>query len=137
MFYTFQANLPREINTTITEHRAPTDESIRLFHEMREKAIASVVDAGREQGGDILRWALMDRQETRSKELHLVVTVNGKESRSTAVFDDCTMSHHRGSDLVQAVNDRVGDAIKAVVIEAISKGLFKEANHQITRALLQ
>ena len=37
------ADAPVQTNTTIHEHRAPTDESIKLFKEMQDKAFTSVI----------------------------------------------------------------------------------------------
>lgn len=37
------ADAPVRTNTTIHEHRAPTDESIKLFKEMQDKAFVSVI----------------------------------------------------------------------------------------------
>jgi len=43
---------------TITEHRAPTDDSTRIYDEMKCKAIESVLSSGFDELGIDFKWAV-------------------------------------------------------------------------------
>jgi hypothetical protein len=71
MFYEYG---PKEkvIEVNINEYRAPTDDSIAICNEIREKTIQSIIDNGADQFDvNEIYWVVFDSPETRGMRLSL------------------------------------------------------------------
>jgi hypothetical protein len=68
----------------INEYRAPTDQSISIYNELREKAINDIVDCGASQfGADEIYWVVFDNQAIQGITFELSMTINGRKIRDS------------------------------------------------------
>lgn len=81
-------NFPKEIN--IKEHRAPTDESIKIYKEMVEKARSEVVDAFHIKDTTIYGVVLyfVDEPWNNIHSYHIKFMINGEEKRISGKLEN-------------------------------------------------
>jgi len=77
----------QHITRTVTEHRAPTDESIRLLREMEEKARSQVIESFAVGGNALEARAVMMETVTGDTEIHVMFKLNGTLHRSSGRID--------------------------------------------------
>jgi hypothetical protein len=120
----------------ISEHRAPTDDSIRLFGEMRDKAIDSVVASGRIAGVACLaRWVMLDDPAWNGWTIKFVVEVNGEEHFGEVYAGRADMMISSSpQDFIDAVSGKMLSAVRDVVSVAIHERLVKESVGSIVSA---
>lgn len=105
---------PREVH--VQEHRAPTDDSIRLAQEYMDKARAEVLDAivveGNTVHGVITRW---DDPATRSHAIKIAFSLNGQDY----LLDPIRIPRNYVLDRVEWVNKLRDEVAKAIANELI------------------
>lgn len=113
-----EPNYPQHIH----EHRAPTDESIRLAEEMREKALERILSETRLESNELnaVWWHITDHM-TRSHELRCKFDLNGtKHEFSVELCMD---------ELAFGSNERLMQKLRAAIIlevgKVISMDLFR------------
>ena len=75
-------------HTTITENRAPTDESIRLYKEMEEKAAGNILGVYRIENNDInAEFAVFKNAGSHSVTVRMRMKINGNELTTSKVLD--------------------------------------------------
>jgi hypothetical protein len=121
MFDRTQVNFPHTLNVRVDEHRAPTDDSVRIFGEYREKAIQSILDAGRDSlTVDQIEWVVEDAPEIIGIRIHLTFFVDGRKCRESFPI----MSRELfGSDEMKL--DFISGKIRKHVTEAVSMEIEK------------
>lgn len=138
---TYNSYGPREITVKarIDEHRAPTDDSIRLYGEMREKVIDSVLFAGRESfRADNILWTLFDQPELNGVRLELRFDVNGQRHASTVYIGRHEVDHIREPrERVEAIAKMIRERIRNVIEEALVDDLFRHMTVSVAERLLK
>ena len=115
-------HVPYEKTVTINEHKAPTDDSIRIFNEVKEKALKDVLKYITSKDNSISLKGCLS-QEPMSLELHFngLLLLNGKEVHvSTTIKDDIRLS---GADKLVDIRTQIVKAIS----EVLAKNIFIEA----------
>lgn len=131
--------LPRELQVRIDERRAPTDDSIRLYGEMRDKAVSSVLSVGAETFGiDKIRWAISDAPEINGIRLDLNFNVDGRECHEQIYYSawDVTPASDKQKQADEII-EKIEKRVVAAVSREITKQLFKRMAGQIGQALLK
>lgn len=107
---------------TVIEKKAPTDESIRLFNEMREKAILETVAVYevKNTGFDAV-ISVMQSSVNFTKIITLKVVVNGKEYVKSLPFD-AIKQKALGDRVVDYIIDVYRQLVKEIVVD-ITKGM--------------
>ena len=124
-----------EVHQTTHEHRAPTDDSIRLFDEMRRKAIRSVVASGQTSlTVGKATWHVFNSPEIPGFLIHGVFVLNGKqidfECRVTRM--DCADYH--GADLMGYLSGKVHESLIQRLVSELTQDLFRVSINQIAMA---
>jgi hypothetical protein len=103
MTYTYN-----DVRVSVTEKRAPTDESIRLYREMEEKARASIIKAVSVIDNKFNAMVHAYRDHLSGKNRFIIIfTLNGhKHDVEVETFDDAT-----GDEIVQKVVDAVAHRV--------------------------
>ena len=137
MFNKTIVNTPHTLQVRVDEHRAPTDDSIRLFSEYRDKAIQSVLDVGRESMSiDQVQWTVVEAPEIRGVTLYLTFFVDGRRCEETITL------HHGefgGSPESQcdAIKSRVQDRVIAAVSRELCKQLFVTMGGKVVASVVR
>ena len=117
----------------ITERRAPTDESIRIYDDLRERAISSILAAGR-QGFEakLLNWAVFEKPEFAGFEVRIDLSACDKVVDCSVRIDRRdVMNNPRPEAFCDAVSAKIQEAVANAVSGAITKQLFQEASRDI------
>lgn len=78
-YHTKTVREPYEKSVTINQHRAPTDESVRLLKEFQEKAVKNLIDSVRinTMGIDVMVFVFNQEMISDEVELRVVFNING------------------------------------------------------------
>lgn len=118
---------PREVyvKSTSTEHRAPTDESVKLLREMEESAKNNLIGKGRLQDNLLnFHWWVGYNGLSDSIEIDCLFSLNGKEMKfrqETPVFD-----LPREPEQLKAFFIKVRDQIITIIAEQMTYELVKK-----------
>lgn len=109
----------------ITENRAPTDESVRIAEEMREKVLKSILASGREKlGTQILRWAVLDMPEFEGAKLSFAIEIDQFEYKGEVLFDAAELRLGSASDACRLIEEKVENEVRNIVTRALTSSLF-------------
>ena len=130
-------NNPHTLQVRIDERRAPTDDSIRLYGEYRDKAIESILGVGKETMSiDQIQWTLVKMPEIRGIRLYLNFFIDG-----TSCEEEITMHQYDflGSvqDKCRAIQDRIHERVIAAISREVEKRLFKSMAGDIAVAIVE
>lgn len=127
---------PDEMNVSISEKRAPTDDSIRLFMEMREKTIGSILASGMIPGeACLLRWVVVHLPEWHGFVVKFVVSVNEKEHEGSFSMRRSDLMIAGGPEAVgNLIGDRLRDEMARIVRAALESVLTRDAGRDIVEA---
>jgi hypothetical protein len=104
---------------TVIEKRAPTDESIRIYEEIKEKAYSSILDSIVMNDNTLNVKAIVYTDlHTASKICQYAVMLNGREIKGKVKADE-----FKHTDKMALLRDIVDQASKQIAIE-IGKSLF-------------
>ena len=113
MFDTYHSSVAPSYPQTVYHYRAPTDESIRLYKELEEKAIRNIVCQGKLEDCEFdVRWTLIRDVVSGDNELHWKFTINGRTER--------------GSFRIERYK-RILDDFRTELIQAVTKSVVKVA----------
>ena len=103
----------REIN--VTEHKAPTDESIRLLNEFEEKARENIIKKIKvnDNSLNIVSVAYYEDQITRELRVHIKFSINGKEYLIKTIIDE------------NKIFD-VGSNLQKIIFETIAQDIMEK-----------
>ena len=106
---------------TVHEHRAPTDESVRLFMELRENAERSVIESLNSGDNDVKYSAvtLYDPIESQTI-IGIKVSINGKKHFLRIPMKDRATLHRE-----------TASAVYAEIAEQIASELMKSIGHSL------
>lgn len=85
----FKMVLPQQIKVTVTENKAPTDESVRLLNSLQEKALANLVKTVKVSNNviDGVLFIFEAQAETFQRKGILVFKINGVEYKIENTYD--------------------------------------------------
>lgn len=124
MFNRYNINAyPREVNVRVKEERAPTDDSIRLYGEMRDKVIADILAAGRESVGvGDFQWVAIRMPEIMGLRIAFSLVVNGELCSEEIDIDGMTVAMAGRSPELQC--RKIEEIVLAKVHELVSRKIL-------------
>jgi len=121
-----------EVN--ITEKRAPTDDSVRIAEEFREKALSSILASGRDpMGANLFRWFSIARSEWGGIDFMYCVEVDGREHSGVVKIDRYDIHSGSPEQSCDLIAGKIADSVRATVSEAIHRELFRAAACEIAK----
>lgn len=116
-----QPRIRETVETTIHEHRAPTDESIKIYKDMVEKAEKSVLDRFELRDNFLnCSMAILEKVDNMSKRVVYKVVLNGKIIEGTL---DIELNHLMlGRDeVIKMVYEKISKEITQQLFESITQ----------------
>lgn len=105
---------------TVNEHRAPTDESVRLLSEMEEKALRRVIFSEKTASNELQIFVLVLRPsfETGDHEFRYAFTLNGKpiDGRVKVGYSEWAVMMGKKAAVMQFVRERVASDIARAIL---------------------
>lgn len=136
MFNSTTFNSPKSVDVTITENKAPTDDSIRLYGELRDKAIASIINIGDSNFSvDKITWVVMDAPEIDGIILYLTFFVNEKECKETMYITTRDLYGVNKENRCELIVNKVRILVRRRVSEEITALLFRSMAARICTLL--
>jgi RNA 3'-terminal phosphate cyclase len=106
-------------SATVTENRAPTDESVRLLKEMEEKARDNIIESISVRDSQVECQILKERDFMSAGMRYTVVySINGKKSAVKFLADDLEMPKSVAEKLTEMV---CFDIAKKMLVDAFAK----------------
>lgn len=128
------ANYPDRID--IHEHKAPTDRSVRLLNEMKEKAKEDII-ASIEVQDNVLNGVAISYCEpfavdmTPNYTIHLKFKVNGKEYLINKTIDRWEASLKGEGDVTQRVKNFLQDALKSEIARIVFQYMMVDVINEL------
>jgi len=120
---------------TITEHRAPTDDSIRLYGEMKDKALNSILMSGFDRLDIDFKWAVVEDSYKMCVTFYYSMEIKGRKANGRVdVYRD--QLSHGTSDKVSEIAQKAVKAVSETIAECMLYDLFKTQSSNISDALL-
>ena len=125
-----EPHYPQTINKH--EHRAPTDDSVKLLREMEEKARDQVVESYRFKAdndfvnGHVIVTKRMDNKHFGCVlDVYIVFNLNGKEYKITEKFDEGDFRYKDKMEAWRLLLTKVSQAVTQQLIPQISDGTIQ------------
>lgn len=117
----------------VHEHRAPTDESIKLWGEMQEKVIGSILERFSIQDNkfNIAGCVSLDPYAIGGKSLLYVLKLNGHEINGKFELD--AFKYRNPDDMIQGLIKHIGERIAVDVLQSLfheEQGIIREIYHK-------
>lgn len=129
--------MPQTLKVHIDEHRAPTDDSIRLYEECREKAIKSIIDFNTESLSiDKIQWIIRDAPEIYGIYIDLVFFVNGRKCQESIKLSKIDI-HGNIEKQHETITERIFDCVVASVSRKMTYQLFDTMGDKIINAIIR
>ena len=116
-------------NVNVHEHRAPTDESVKLLREMEAKAEAEVIKAA-SVGNAVFECVVQQMRDNFSDKMvwRAVFKLNGKPLTATSETDPRKANHlmEASRDAFDALRDKMAVAIATEVLNDAFVALMRE-----------
>lgn len=129
MFNTFVTREAPRYPQTIHEHRAPTDESVRILMELEKAAERRVIERGKTDSADLdVRWSLLANPHGDSlADLHMLLTLNGKEHRwsETLCLSRWTDPRERGKLILDSVSKFIANHVLCELFSSKNRIIFE------------
>ncbi len=139
MFYNYgpkEKPLNVTITQTTTEHRAPTDDSIRIIQEMRDKIIRGILDTGSEElNSNLLRWSVHPGEGFRGVEIRFALTFNGKPVEGLVLLNDIAYKSKDPAKCREYVREQFFNAIRNALIYTAFNDVISQAASMIAAVL--
>jgi hypothetical protein len=120
----------------INEYRAPTDQSISIYNELREKAINDIVDCGASQFGvDEIYWVVFDNQAIQGITFDLTMIINGRKVRESLNISRMRLQCRTEEYLLKELGDIISNFIIEVVSREVMTNLIKVNSGTIANLL--
>lgn len=116
--------VPYEKSVTVHEHKAPTDDSIRMYEEIKEKAYNSIIRTIRSADNELVKYDAMVYRDmyTFDTILKFKVILNGVE-----IIDDIRLDEHEAttmSEIAQVVYARLSEKIALLLLQQLPHSDF-------------
>lgn len=124
-------------NVVVKEYKAPTDDSIRVYNELKEKAISSILDTGLENFSvNNLRWTVFDLPEVCGIRIHLSLFINEKECNTNIdIRARDLLYHYKTEDFANELKLQIYKKVTEFISQEISVDLFKTMGDRISSLL--
>lgn len=124
MFYEYAKKEKIEVN--INEYRAPTDASIAICNEIREKTIQSIIDNGANQFDvNEIYWVVFDSPENRGMKLSLSFYVDGSKVQEILDIPYIKLRACNNQESFKKLQSIVREFIVGIVSQKIEKNLVQ------------
>jgi hypothetical protein len=119
-------HIPYAKSVTVTEHKAPTDASIKLYEEIKDRAYKSIIDSIKINNNDISFSAISyrDAASFMTKARYKII-INGKENTGEINLDQGLIDMKGNEYLVKEIIENVSKHITAIIGEAVFKSITK------------
>lgn len=124
---TFDDGYSKEkIEVNINENRAPTDASIAICNEIREKTIQSIIDNGANQFDvNEIYWVVFDSPENRGMKLSLSFYVDGSKVQEILDIPYIKLRSCNNQESFKKLQSIVREFIVGIVSQKIEKNLVQ------------
>lgn len=126
MFDRYIMSPPRTeyVTREVHEHRAPTDESVKLLREMEQAADAKRIACMKIDGNVFKGHAEIIRNLAQGYQICAIAVfdLNGKRCTATTSVDECMDGSHK-VELVQALHAEVSRLIASEILEDAIRGI--------------
>ncbi|MCK9460618.1 MAG: hypothetical protein M0R80_13350 [Proteobacteria bacterium] len=123
MFDTYVTKQAAPYPQTITEIKAPTDDSIRIYKELKEKVTSELLACFRtKDNGFECTWHLFDRPEIQGAILVCRFSLNGHDHQVKIDIDDRMTT----DEVAQKINKVLTESLSVIMIRYINEGLRNE-----------
>lgn len=112
------------------EHRAPTDDSIRIYGEMREKVIESILATGSGPLESTIQWAVFSRPEIDGWEIRGRFCLNGQEIQIHHLFRN--RCFHSVPEMAEALKQDLTEAVTEAITTAVVQSALRPAMDKIS-----
>ena len=117
---------PRPPKIEINEYRAPTDQSISIYNELRDKAIDSIIECGASQFGvDEIYWVVFDNPNIQGITFELSMTINGRKVRESLNISRMKLLCRTEEFILKEVSDIISNFITQIVSREVMKNLIQ------------
>jgi hypothetical protein len=113
----------RYVTKEIHEHRAPTDESVKLLNEMQEKVLSNVLKKFSVNNTLNVKGMVYNNYLTMEKELHCSFSINGVEHSIKVVVDE--FKCRTVSEAAIAMHEQICQRLALEIVKPLSDGLLK------------
>jgi len=120
-------------NKTVHEHRAPTDDSIRIYKDLQEKAQASVLEHIALDTNELkVQWTLSKNPATYRTEAICGISLNGKDHFFNIQLDEWKMGDDlSGKYIINTLRSELSKQLTSVLLDP----LFKD--NEVMRRLIR
>lgn len=119
---------PRHVETTVTEHRAPTDDSVRLLREVEEVARSQVVRAFA-GGNNTVNGVVLERYadpSTNATEVAVSFVLNGKSLQFSVGMSSNDRYALEKQDAIRLLIERMSKEIATSILAAAGCDLLRK-----------
>lgn len=124
-----------EVKQTTHEHRAPTDDSIRLYDEIRQKAVDSIVARGRAPLAADVTWAVIDCPMIGGFEIVGVFTLNKQEHQLCVPVRDVRYRQVSGEINLRLLQGEVYKALVDQIAKVMTEDMFRRHLYQLAESV--
>ena len=136
MFNTYNSyGGPSKVDVKVNEHRAPTDESIRIYDEMKRKALESVLSSGVEELGVDFKWVVMRNEGTRYIDFHYNMVIQGQKVNGKISISPLTLPTNVEA-MANVIREKIVKAVSETIANAMTYDLFKRQSSFIINELV-
>ena len=118
---------------TIHEHRAPTDDSIRLYEEMKEKAYKSILDTIKINDNILNLKAIIYKDPSHNHICSYSLTLNGEEFSGKFTISDFELQI--AEDKGEVLRRVVENISKVLAVRIVKAGINHEDSNFFREAL--
>lgn len=123
-YYRQEASYPSSVNVSVTEKRAPTDESVRLLHEMQVKAESELLKAVRLDRNDFKGMVHIYRDALNlGKKVIVLFELNGKQVRHESLIREWTKQEDIADILIKELAETIA---REVILSTFTNEQFSE-----------
>ena len=128
-YHTKTVKVPYEKKVTVHEHRAPTDESVKLLNEMQEKALRNIIATIKIEQNFLKAAAIYFRDDVVKDRMtyHIRFELNGKEYRIEGHIDNFEWSQEMSRLYMGLGHEAVFKALHKKFSEAVAHEMMKQS----------
>jgi len=126
-------------NVVVKEYKAPTDDSIRIYNELKEKAIESILDHGSESlSCDSLSWTIFKSPEIQGFRINFSLLINGRNCKGNIDIrtKDILYRYRDVKDVCDEIKTIIHREIVNFISSIISQDLMKEIAGRVSYCVL-
>ena len=111
----------REVTLNVHEHRAPTDDSVKLLMEMRDKAYDSIIETLQMGDNNVKARAIMYRDHLEfCTRVRYQVTLNGEVLEGEEKVDIRDETHSGKYQIMRVIYERIAKHLAAQMVSKLA-----------------